>query len=238
MPWYFRASLYNKLAESQAEILKAGDVLAVFGSLEFGAWETPEGKKNSTIKIKINRFEAVELDSRVTNHLLVDAKGGLRAKHGINEVSVLGNLTKDVGFQYVPTGDAVSQFSIAINESYKDLQGVQQQKTHYVEITAWRELAERIQDVKKGQPLLISGRLTNESWTDSAGNKRSQTRIEADKITVLRRGEVRSAAAKNSQKLVPSNAEHKPPVRPAAESKLPNVPINGAEFGAVKDLPF
>ncbi len=55
-------------------------------------------------------------------------------------------------------------------------------------MTLWRELAEAAAQLKKGDPLLVQGRLMNEAWTDRDGNKRNSTKVEATRVEVLTRG--------------------------------------------------
>ena len=188
MPWYHRTSVLGKQAEALAEDLRAGQPVFVEGSLEYRTWETPEGAKRSQVSVKALRVEMANAGSR--NPVTVqDSQGGLRLTNAVNEVALIGNLTRDAELRYTPAGDAVTTISIAVNESWKDKDGNWQEKTHFVEANLWRELAETAGNLKKGDPIFTTGRLVNESWTDKEGQKRSSTRVEGHRFEALVRGE-------------------------------------------------
>jgi single-strand DNA-binding protein len=187
LPWYHRTSLLGKQAEGVADQLKAGDPVMVEGALEFRTWETPEGAKRSQVSVKALRVEAALPGNRleVTTR---DSQGGYRLTNALNEVVLIGNLTRDAELRYTPAGDAVTTASVAVNESWKDKTGNWQEKTHYIEVNLWRELAETAGTLKKGDPIMVMGRLVNESWTDKEGNKRNSTRVEGRRVEALSRG--------------------------------------------------
>ncbi|MFC6592023.1 single-stranded DNA-binding protein [Deinococcus lacus] len=185
LPFYHRVSILGKPAEWQAERnYRAGDALMIEGSLEHRSWESPEGGKRSAVNVKAFRMEQLGTQPE----LIQDAGGGVRMSGGMNEVILIGNLTRDPELRYTPAGDAVLGISLAVNESWKDRQGQQQEKTHWIDVTLWRELAEAAKDLRKGDPVMVRGRLTNESWTDKEGNKRNSTKVEATRVEALSRG--------------------------------------------------
>lgn len=185
LPWYHRVSILGKPAEWQAERnLKAGDAVMVEGSLEYSSWEAPEGGKRSMVRVKALRME--QLGS--APELVQDAGGGVRMAGGLNEVVLIGNVTRDPELRYTPAGDAVLGLGLAVNESWQDRQGQRQEKTHWIDVTLWRDLAESMKDLRKGDPILVQGRLVNEAWTDREGNKRNSTKVEATRVEALSRG--------------------------------------------------
>lgn len=189
MPWYHRTSLLGKQAEALLESdLKAGQPVFVEGTLEFRTWETPEGAKRSQVSVKALRVEAALAGSR-SPITVTDSQGGFRLTNAVNEVAVIGNLIRDAELRCTPAGDAVTTASIAVNESWKNKNGDWQEKTHFVEINLWRDLAEAAGALKKGVSVFTMGRLVNESWTDKEGNKRSNTRVEGRRFEALTRGE-------------------------------------------------
>jgi single-strand DNA-binding protein len=188
LPWYHRVSILGQQAERLTDgSMKAGDAILIEGALEFRSWETPEGQKRSAVNVKALRVEAAQYGQRA-EPLVTDSVGGKRLSNALNEVVLIGNLTRDSELRYTPSGDAVTTISMAVNESWKDKTGNWQEKTHYVEVNLWRELAEAAGESKKGDPVMIMGRLVNESWTDREGNKRSTTRVEGRRIENLVRG--------------------------------------------------
>ncbi|MDB5044167.1 MAG: single-stranded DNA-binding protein [Deinococcus sp.] len=185
LPWYHRVSILGKPAEWQAERnLKGGDAVMVEGSLDYSQWEAPEGGKRSAVKVKALRMEQLGY----TPELVQDAGGGVRMQNGMNEVVVIGNVVRDPELRYTPAGDAVLGIGLAVNETWNDRQGQKQEKTHWIDMTLWRELAEAMKDLRKGDPVLVQGRLVNESWQDKDGNKRNSTKIEATRVEALSRG--------------------------------------------------
>ncbi|GGS02966.1 single-stranded DNA-binding protein [Deinococcus sedimenti] len=185
LPWYHRVSILGKPAEWQAERnLKAGDAVMVEGSVEYSQWDAPEGGKRSMVRVKAQRMEQLGYSPE----LIQDAGGGVRMSGGMNEVILIGNVTRDPELRYTPAGDAVLGLGLAVNETWNDRQGQKQEKTHWIDVTLWRDLAERMKDLRKGDPVLVQGRLTNEAWTDRDGNKRNTTKVEASRVEALARG--------------------------------------------------
>lgn len=107
---------------------------------------------------------------------------------GMNEVILIGNVTRDPELRYTPAGDAVLGLGLAVNETWNDRQGQRQEKTHWIDVTLWRDLAESMKELRKGDPVLVQGRLVNEAWTDRDGNKRNSTKVEATRVEALSRG--------------------------------------------------
>lgn len=185
LPWYHRINILGKPAEWQSERnLKAGDPVMVEGALDYHQWEAPEGGKRSLVRVKALRMENLGTEAE----LVQDAGGGVRMSGGWNTVMVIGNLARDPELRYTASGDAVLGISIGVSENWKDRSGSQQEKTHWIDITLWRELAEQFQNLRKGDPVLIQGRLVNDSWQDKEGNKRTTTKVEATKVESLSRG--------------------------------------------------
>lgn len=185
LPWYHRVSILGKPAEWQAEKnLKGGDAVMVEGSLEYSQWEAPEGGKRSMVRVKALRLEQLGYQPE----LVQDAGGGVRMASGMNEVILIGNVTRDPELRYTPAGDAVLGLGLAVNETWNDRQGQRQEKTHWIDVTLWRDLAEAMKDLRKGDPVLVQGRLVNEAWTDKDGNKRNSTKVEATRVESLSRG--------------------------------------------------
>ncbi|BBN97223.1 ssDNA-binding protein, ssb [Deinococcus grandis] len=222
LPWYHRVSILGKPAEWQAERnLKAGDAVMVEGSVEYSQWDAPEGGKRSMVRVKAQRMEQLGYSPE----LIQDAGGGVRMSGGMNEVILIGNVTRDPELRYTPAGDAVLGLGLAVNETWNDRQGQKQEKTHWIDVTLWRELAERMKDLRKGDPVLVQGRLTNEAWTDRDGNKRNTTKVEASRVEALARGTTtqgstptRSAAPAPARQPVAAGASRSSspaPTRPA-----------------------
>jgi single-strand DNA-binding protein len=105
----------------------------------------------------------------------------------LNEVRLMGNLTRDPEVRYTPKGTAIAQFGLAINRKWKDQAGQEMEEVTFVDITAFGRTAETIgQYVKKGQPLFVAGRLKLDQWEDKqTGQKRSKLAVIADGFQFL-----------------------------------------------------
>lgn len=103
----------------------------------------------------------------------------------LNQVTLMGNLTRDPELRQTPTGQNVTSFSLALNRSYKDQSGEWQEATDYIDIVCWGPLAERVsQYLSKGRRCLVQGRLQSRSW-EQDGNKRSKVEVLANDVTFL-----------------------------------------------------
>lgn len=103
----------------------------------------------------------------------------------LNQVTLMGNLTRDPELRQTPTGQTVTSFSLALNRSYKDSSGEWKEVTDYVDIVCWGTLAERVaQYMSKGRRCLVQGRLQSRSW-EQDGNKRSKVEVQANDVTFL-----------------------------------------------------
>lgn len=102
-----------------------------------------------------------------------------------NQVTLMGNLTRDPDLRQIPSGQSVCSFGIALNRSYKGPDGNYIEAVDFVEIVAWSSLGERVaQYVTKGRPVLVSGRLQSRQW-EQDGQKRSKLEVIANEVTFL-----------------------------------------------------
>lgn len=103
----------------------------------------------------------------------------------LNQITLMGNLTRDPELRTTPNGQSVVSFSLALNRSYKDSNGDWQEATDYVDIVAWAGLAERVaQYLNKGSRCLVQGRLQSRNW-EQEGQKRSKVEVLANDVTFL-----------------------------------------------------
>ncbi len=103
----------------------------------------------------------------------------------VNQVILMGNLTRDPELRQTPSGQSVVSFSLALNRSYKDQSGEWQEATDYIDVAAWGPLAERVaQYMTKGRRCLVQGRLQSRSW-EQDGQKRSKVEVLANDVTFL-----------------------------------------------------
>jgi single-strand DNA-binding protein len=104
----------------------------------------------------------------------------------VNKVILVGRLGRDPETRYTGGGQAVANFSMATDESYKDKNGERQKRTEWHRITAWGKLAEICQQyLKKGTMVYIEGRIQSREWQDKEGQKRTSYDIVANTMKML-----------------------------------------------------
>lgn len=104
----------------------------------------------------------------------------------LNKAMVLGNVTRDLELRYIPSGQAVCNFSVATNRRFKNAQGDLQEDTQYHDIVVWGKLAEIItQILSKGSKVYVDGRLQTRQWDAPDGSKRSKTEIVLEQFVPL-----------------------------------------------------
>jgi len=188
LAWYHRATVFGNQAEMLADQLHAGDPVFVEGRVDYRSWESQDGQRRTALDVVATRVEGMTFGPRKGETTVSDARGQQRLRGALNEVSLIGNLTRDAELRYTPSGAAVTRFSVAVNERYRDRSGQDQERTHYVDVNVWRDLAEGCAELAKGDPVFVIGRLVNDSWTDRDGNRRFTTRIEGSRVEFLTRG--------------------------------------------------
>jgi single-strand DNA-binding protein len=105
----------------------------------------------------------------------------------MNVVMVMGNLTKDPEVRSLPSGIQVADLRLALNEEFKDRNGVEQKKVCYVDVQAWDKQADFCgKFLVKGDPVLIEGKLDYHEWQTDQGEKRNKLRVRASRVTGLK----------------------------------------------------
>jgi single-strand DNA-binding protein len=154
----------------------------------------------------------------------------------INQVIMMGNLTRDPELRQTPNGQNVCSFSLALNRSYKDASGEWQEMTDYVDVTAWANLGERVaQYLSKGRRCLVTGRLQSRSW-EQDGQKRSKVEVVANDVTFLDSRGGGDQSDQTSSAGVPELATNQAPAKP----KKDDVVIDDVEDEPINldDIPF
>ena len=111
--------------------------------------------------------------------------------NGFNKVILAGNLTRDPELRYTPSGTAIAKFGLALNRKWKDSQsGEMREEVTFVDVDAFGKQAELIgQYVKKGNPLLVEGRLKMDTWEDKqTQQKKSRLGVVMEGMTFLGTG--------------------------------------------------
>src|ERR1700758_808174 len=104
----------------------------------------------------------------------------------VNRVILVGRLGRDPETRYTGSGQAVANFSVATDESYKDRNGERQKRTEWHKIVVWGKQAEIAQQyLKKGSLIFIEGRIQSREWQDKEGQKRTSFEIGASNFRML-----------------------------------------------------
>lgn len=161
----------------------------------------------------------------------------------LNEVKLMGNLTRDPELTWTPKGTAVCGFGLAINRTYITEAGEKREETTFVDIEFWGKKAEAIAKyVKKGHPFYVAGRLKLDQWDDKqTGQKRSKLRIVGEDFQFLKNKDAWDGSHR------PDEAEESAPPRtqgygrsqsapPATQKGGSDAPLDGGE--EEDDVPF
>lgn len=132
-----------------------------------------------------------------------------------NKTILLGNLTKDPELKYLPNGQAVSSFTLAINRVYT-VDGERREDVTFINCVAWARRAEVLSEfVKKGDSLHLDGRLQTRSWDAQDGSKRYSTEVVVENFTFLTK---KDGKAKNSTPVAPAQT---PPSDLGPDDEIP-----------------
>jgi single-strand DNA-binding protein len=106
----------------------------------------------------------------------------------LNKCLIIGNLGRDPEMRYTPSGQAVTQFTVACNRNYKDAQGDRQEETEWFRVVAWGQQAEFAAEyLRKGAKVFVEGRIQTRQWEGQDGQKRYTTELVANTIQNLER---------------------------------------------------
>ena len=104
----------------------------------------------------------------------------------VNKVILVGRLGKDPETRYTSGGQAVCNFSLATDETFKDKSGERQKRTEWHRIVIWAKQAEIAQQyLKKGAQIYLEGRIQSREWTDKENQKRTSYEIVATNFRML-----------------------------------------------------
>jgi single-strand DNA-binding protein len=136
----------------------------------------------------------------------------------INKVLLMGHVTRNPEIKRTPSGSAVLDLGVAVNENYKGKDGQMVQATCFTDVVVWGRQAESCaQYLAKGSPVMVEGRLQFDQWKTDAGENRSKLKIHAQRIQFLgggRRNEPEPAEREVKREF--TRPERSAPVRTAA----------------------
>jgi single-strand DNA-binding protein len=165
-----------------------------------------------------------------------------------NRVILIGNLTRDIELRYIPSGMAVADVGLAVNDRRKNQSGEWIEETTFVDVVVWGRTAEVMSEyLSKGSPVFIEGRLKLDTWEGQDGQKRSKMRVVCERMQLLggrgqggqggpEGGAPRPAASRPApQRAQNSNSQYSQPA-PADEASFDPGP--GEPSGPGDEIPF
>lgn len=124
-----------------------------------------------------------------------------------NRVFLLGNLTADPDSRDLPTGGIVTDLRLAVNRTYRNRDGEQAEEVSFIDCTAYGRTAEVAHDyLKKGRPVFLEGRLHQDRWETSDGEKRSKLKVVVERLVLLPRRAAAAAAEPEVEPVPPDES--------------------------------
>lgn len=151
-----------------------------------------------------------------------------------NRVILAGNLTRDPELKYTPKGTAVAKLTLAVNRNYATETGERKEEVSFVDVEAWGKQAEVLsQYMKKGRPLLVEGRLKQDTWEDkNTHQKQSKLKVVLEGFSFIdSRGGDGGGGGGGAPRPAPTSAAPAPAAETPAEPE--GVPGDGDD-----DVPF
>ena len=101
-----------------------------------------------------------------------------------NNVTLVGNVTREPELRYTASGQAMAKFGLAVNRRWQNRQtNAWEESTSFFDVVAWREMAENVgESVTKGARVIVTGRMEQRSYENQAGERRSAVELVADEI--------------------------------------------------------
>ena len=147
-----------------------------------------------------------------------------------NKCIFIGNLTRDVQLSLLPSGDAVAELGLAVNDKWTDKQGQKRETVCFIDCRAFGKRGETLaQYLRKGSPVLLEGKLELDQWEDKDGNKRSKHRLNIQGFQFL-------GGDKQEQGAQPPGPQ--PPAAQTAPGWMPQPPPDAPAGPQGQDIPF
>ncbi|HEN8959263.1 TPA: single-stranded DNA-binding protein [Streptococcus agalactiae] len=162
----------------------------------------------------------------------------------INNVVLVGRMTRDAELRYTPSNQAVATFSLAVNRNFKNQSG--ERETDFINCVIWRQQAENLANwAKKGALVGITGRIQTRNYENQQGQRVYVTEVVAESFQLLESRATREGGSSNSYNNggynnAPSNNSYS-----ASSQQTPNFSRDESPFGnsnpmdiSDDDLPF
>jgi single-strand DNA-binding protein len=159
----------------------------------------------------------------------------------LNKVFIVGRVTSDLVLKATPTGQAVTNFSVATNRVWTDKAGAKQEEAEFHNIVVWGRQAELAsQFLSKGSLVLIEGRLRTRSWKDAQNQNHRVTEIVAERLQFGPRsagGGSASAGTGRGTASAPAPEARKEAFEDSLEENIPEISLDEEDIKP-EDLPF
>jgi single-strand DNA-binding protein len=152
----------------------------------------------------------------------------------VNKVIIVGNLGRDPETRYLPSGEAVTNISVATTDTWKDkASGEKKEATEWHRVSFFGRLAEIAGEyLKKGSQVYVEGQLRTRKWQDKEGKERYTTEIRADTMQML--GSRAGAGEPRGEPRGDSGPKSEGAAKAAAPAKKPAGKFDDME----DDIPF
>ena len=153
-----------------------------------------------------------------------------------NRVFLIGNLTRDPELRYIPSGQAVTTFTVATNRTFVAPSGEKKEEVSFVRVVTWARSAEVCNEyLKKGSPVFVEGRLQSRSWQGQDGSKRSSLEVVAQRVQFLGSGKGSGAGRSPA---APSSEMDEISVDEILDEKGSSVKLSDSELSPDDEVPF
>ena len=140
----------------------------------------------------------------------------------VNKVILVGRVGRDPETRYTSAGQAVCNFSLATDETFKDRAGERQRRTEWHRIVLWGKLAEIAQQyLKKGTLVYVEGRIQSRQWDDREGQKRTSFEIVGNVMRMLSTRAEAAAAGAGAEVEAPAVAQEPVPGPEISDEDIP-----------------
>lgn len=128
----------------------------------------------------------------------------------LNRVLLIGNLTRDPELRYIPSGQPVTTFTIAVNRTYLSTTGEKKEDVNFLRVVVWGKRAEVCHEyLKKGSPVFVEGRLQSRNWEGTDGQKRNTVEVVAQNVQFLSRGTRQEQAPHQEEAIIDDSLDVK-----------------------------
>lgn len=151
----------------------------------------------------------------------------------LNRVFLIGNLTRDPELRYLPSGQAVTTFTLAVNRVYTAGTGERKEDTSFIRVVVWARRAEVCNEfLRKGSPVFVEGRLQSRTWEAQDGTKRSSIEVVANNVQFLGR------PSRDKAEPIQLPEEPTPEEVPEPPKKEGPIQISKEELSPDEEVPF